>query len=597
MRRLALAVAACGLAVAVTPSTGSPRSASISCGVPDTQPVWIDFADGSVAFWRERFARPGIVVATGGSGLATALRTAGAATVFWDMHLGNRVGTPSAPADPALMTKRADSLFDYAVSVTGCPNPLIALNEMNGARAPTPWTATTEQYRSNLLAFLQRLAGRGGRPALLVPARPFTGGDATAWWQSVAKVSDFVLENYWNANLIWNEGVVKGSRGLRSRYRDSAAQLLAIGVPASRIGLIIGFQTGPGTGGREGLRPRSRWFEVTKLEAFAAATVAKELRLAHVWSWGWAMRDARSIDPDKTYAACVWLWARDPSLCDAPGILGAELDADREAGQIDLPAGVRCLYRDTQLRSTAVAELARVTRDPELAVTALVVRAIEREHVSVSSAQVLAIERDIVAARFGGSRAAYLAALSRAGASPDVARGIVGDELRRQALAGRMRVRAPSAADVARFRTTYASVSARQVTVSPAPSWLPAGSGVALAASAPSAVFRARVGRSVVIGTAAGPVVVRALDDTTPLGALPPEVARPAIVRELTSDARESAYASWSLDQQQRAEGLLECTRDRLPVLGLVSLTSFAPFLSLDEAEADSWAVSRRSTG
>ena len=74
------------------------------------------FADGSVTFWRERFARPGVIVATGGPLLAAEARTAGAATVHWDTYLRKRVGTPSEPADADLMQRRADSLFDYAVS-------------------------------------------------------------------------------------------------------------------------------------------------------------------------------------------------------------------------------------------------------------------------------------------------------------------------------------------------------------------------------------------------------------------------------------------------------------------------------------------------
>ena len=511
------------------------------------------------------------------------------------MYLRKRVGTPSAPADPSLMEKRADSLFDYAVAVSGCQQPLIALNELWGASAPTPWTPTTEQYRANVLRFVSRLAERGGRPALLVSSRPFTGDDAMAWWQAIAKVSDIVLENYSNANVVWKQGAVDASRSLRVRYRASAAQLLAIGVPASRIGLMIGFQTGTGVGGREGLAPRSRWFEVTKLQAFAAATVAKELRLAHVWSWGWAMRDARSNDPDKTYAACVWLWARSTSLCDAPGLLGAELDADRTTGQINLPPGVRCVYRGTALESSGVADLARVTGDGELALTALVVRALERARTDVTTSEILGVERDIVAARFAGSRSAYLAALSKARASVAVARGIIGDELRRRLLESRMRVGRPSAADVARFRATYAAVLARDVSVSPAPSWLPTGSGLVLASSAPAAVFRAPAGRTVEVRTADGRFTVRALDDAVPLGAAAPDLARTAILRELSVQERADAYASWSLQKQKGAESLLECDRDRLPELGLVTLAAFVPFLSLDEVEASQWAASRNA--
>jgi hypothetical protein len=45
---------------------------------------------------------------------------------------------------------------------------------------------------------------------------------------------------------------------------------------------------------------------------------------------------------------------------------------------------------------------------------------------------------------------------------------------------------------------------------------------------------------------------------------------------------------------QKAAESKLVCERDRLPEPGVVSLTTFAPFLSLHEADAASWAASRR---
>src|SRR5918999_5045793 len=169
-----LAAVASAAALLVVPATGSAASSALSCGLPEASPVWIDFADGSVSFFSERFARPGIVVATGGDGVATAARAAGAGTVHWDMYLKKRVGTPSDPADPALMERRADSLFDYAVSVSGCEQPLIALNEMWGASLPVPLTTTAERYRANVLRFVSRLAERGGRPALLVSSEPNT---------------------------------------------------------------------------------------------------------------------------------------------------------------------------------------------------------------------------------------------------------------------------------------------------------------------------------------------------------------------------------------------------------------------------------------
>jgi hypothetical protein len=578
---------ACLLAVpALLAGSAAAKPGALSCGLPESQPVWIDFADGSVSFWRERFARPGVVVATGGPLLAAEARTAGAATVHWDMYLRKRVGTPSEPADASLIERRADSLFDYAVSVSGCEQPLIALNELWGASLPTPLTPTAERYRANVLRFVTRLAERGGRPAVLVSSEPFTGGDAAAWWRAVGQVADIVLEKYANANLIWRDGAVDGSRRLRAGYRSSAAKLFAVGIPPARIGIMVGFQTGSGAGGREGLQPRSRWFDVSKWQGLAAEQVSRELRFSHVWSWGWAQRNERSNDPDKTYAACVWLWARDESLCDAPGILGDELDSDRRTGQIDLPAGVRCVYGRQPLTASGVAALAKLTGDRELALTSLVVRAREREQAVVSPTQVLATERRVVASRFGGSSAAYRAALAEAGASLAVARGILGDELRRAEIQRGLTIARPSSADIARFRETFATVSARRLVVSPAPSWLSEGAGLALATSAPRAVFEAATRRSVKLWTAEGLFNVRALEDTTALGAVSLGVARPAILRELTSERRADAYAAWTIRQQKAAESRLVCERDRLPERGVVSLSSFAPFLSLHEVVA-----------
>jgi hypothetical protein len=591
--RAFLAVGALVAALLAWPSQGQ---ASLSCGLPDAAPTWIDFADGSVSFWQERFARPGVVVATGGPGLAEGARSAGAGTVHWDMYLRKRVGTPSEPADPATIERRADSLFDYAVEVSSCQTPLIALNELWGASLPTPLTPTAERYRANVLRFVTRLKERGGRPALLVSSDPFTGGDAAAWWKSVGAVSDLVLENYANANLIWRDGPIDGSRRLRVRHRQSVAKLLAVGIPPSRIGIMIGFQTGAGSGGREGLRPRSRWFSVAKWHTLAVEQVARELGLAHVWSWGWAQRNERSNDPDKTYAACVWLWARDPTLCDAPGELGAELDADTKTGQLGLAAGVRCVYGKTPLTAGSVAALARVTGDRELALTALVARAIERERVRVSPSDALATERRVVRARFGGRLSAYRSALADAGASGAVGRGILGDELRSAEIVDRLSFARISSADVTRFRSTFAPVLAREITVSPTPSWLPEGRGVALATSAPAAVFEIATGRRATVRTAEGSFVVEPTGDSTALGAVPGDQARAAVTRELRVERRADAYAAWTIRMQKAAASKLVCERDRLPELGVVSLSSFAPFLSLHEAEAARWFAARRGS-
>ena len=64
------------------------------------------------------------------------------------------------------------------------------------------------------------------------------------------------------------------------------------------------------------------WFEHVKMQALAAKQVAKETGIGSVWSWGWIARNAAQADPDKEAAACVYLWARDPRLCNGPVAAG-----------------------------------------------------------------------------------------------------------------------------------------------------------------------------------------------------------------------------------------------------------------------------------
>jgi len=215
------------------------------------------------------------------------------------------------------------------------------------------------------------------------------------------------------------------------------------------------------------------------------------------------------------------------------------------------------------------------------------VRAVERERTRISPTEVLAAERRLVASRFGGSTRAYRSALADVHATPAVARAIIGDELRRNEIQSGLAAARPSSADVARYRATYGPVLARRVVVSPAPSWLPEGEGIAIATSAPEAVFRARTGRTFTVRTLEGRFTVRALEQTAALGALGWDLARPAIVRELRDESRADAYASWSLGRQKAAESRLVCERDRLPERADVRLSTFAPFLSFEEPSAD----------
>ena len=517
-------------AVAAGPAAAGP------CGLPDSKPLWIDYGAPELI---ERFGRPGVVVAGSGVEYPTKARATGAKTVYWDMYLNTRVGTPSAPADPSSLPAKAERVFDFAVLSAGCPDPVIAMNELFGASTPTPWTPTTARYRENVLQWARLLKAKGGHPVLLVSSEPFTGGDAGQWWRDLAVVADIALEKYFNAPAVHRAGPELGSRRMRTSMRDSLGKLFALHIPPSKLGVVLAFQTRKGTGGRESLEPAGAWFEVAKLQALAAKQVARELGIAHVWSWGWGFFNEQARDPDKLNAACVWLWARDQSLCDVDSV-SQRFDRDLRAGQIDLPSGVRCALGKATITTNEIAAIARVTGDPEAALTALYARVVQQRAAEVGPGEVRAAERVIVRRRFGDSRAPYLAALGRGRASTAVALGAIGDALRREAIVLRLRAPVPSARDVGEFAVTYAAVPLRDI---------------------------------------AGIGEVRGVEPDLPLGLLPPELARPAILRALRHAARVGAYDAWAEKSQHAALDELRCVRDRLPTIGVVPLTGWLPFL------------------
>ena len=574
MKRQLLTLLAVGAAFAAAPALAH----AAPCVLPSTKPLWIDFGAPHL---EQIFARPGVIVAGSGIGYPARMRAAGAQTVYWDMYLRTRVGTPSAPANPGLLEERADRLFRFAVATLECDTPWIVMNELFGASLPTPWSASNAQYRANVLQWVRLLAARGAKPILLVSSEPFTGPDAAPWWRDVAEFADVVLEKYFAAPAIHRAGPELGSRRMRTSMRRSASGLFSMNIPPTKVGFMLAFQTGSGIGGREGLKPASAWFEVAKLQALAARQVSRELGIAHVWSWGWGIFNAAGNDPDKAGAACVWLWARDPSLCDAPAAV--RFDDDLRAGQIDLPTGVRCVYGSGRVTRNEIADLARVARDSELALSALFGRLVERSSAAVSSEQVLVAERTIVATRFRGNRGAYLAALARDRATLAVGRGVIADELRRRTLQGRLRVKVPSVPQLAEFQETYGTMPARELEVEPAPSWLPTGRGLALAGDAPARLFSMPTNGVATIRTFEGTLRIRAMGETTPLAAVPFALARPALARTLRDAARGDAYHGWTARRQNDALDRIRCLRDRLPAIGAVELTSFLPYLTIEE--------------
>ncbi len=281
----------------------------------------------------------------------------------------------------------------------------------------------------------------------------------------------------------------KGMRGLVARFG-------AIGIPASRVALELQFQSAPGQGGRQGLQPTAAWLEFVKLEALAAKQVAEDTRIEGVWSWGWPSFSVAGNDPDKPAAACVYLWTRDPKLCDAPAVAGAGFNTSRTEGQVELPAGIRCTFGAQRIAKDDVGRTATLTGDLAAAATALLQRVVLRADEPVDPLTVLAAERAIVRDRFAGSGTRYRAALAAAHLTQPDARAIIADRLARDRVKERFRPKPATARQIADFSATYSATNVRLVSVdAPAP-WLGgAQRGFAVETIAPEQVFSLPLGK------------------------------------------------------------------------------------------------------
>jgi hypothetical protein len=432
-----LAVVAAGAGV-VGGAGAAPRQATDPCGIPTAAPVWIDYAEGSVApDVRALFAQPGVVVTASGTVIPKSFRDHGAATTYFELHLPTLVGQPADPNDPASIDATADALFQRASASTACATPVIALNELFGESLKTPWSAANATYRANVLELMKRLHDRGARPVLFVHGDPNTDGAAADWWRQVAGVGSIVYELYFSGARLAELGPVLGARRVREGARAFVAQFHGLGISEGKLGIALGFHSArvAGIGGRQGLEPVEAWLRVVKWQAIATAQVARETGLGSIWSWGWALFGAQ--DSDKLVTACVYLWARDPTLCDAPTRAGAAFNASRTEGQIVLPAGTTCTFDGGRVDTPAVDGLAAVLHNRHSALSAAFSSAVLQSAAPVPDTAVSAAEQAAIA-RFRGKRRGYLEALTRSHATLEVARGVIRNELRRRAAAQKL---------------------------------------------------------------------------------------------------------------------------------------------------------------
>jgi hypothetical protein len=561
------------------PAERLQANCSLFTGKP---PLWLDFADGSVPFWN-LFAKRGVTALASNLIYPPKLRAGGAETAYFDLYLNRRVGTTNAPADPSTIVDKANKFYDYAAQAMDCSNPVIAENELFGSWLAVPWSATNAQYRANVLLFLQTLRQRGAQPWLLVNAKPYTDGTAGDWWRQVADVAGIVREVYFPAPLIYRQGPIRGSRNLRQAFRNGILDFTKIGIPVSKLGIFLGFQTTRGSGGREGLAAEP-WFRTVKWQALAAGYVAREMKFAGVWSWGWAewKTTPGEMDPAKRRAACVYLWTRNPRLCNGPAAAGKGFVRSRTEGQLILSPGLRCQVGKGAVRWSAINPLLKLTGDPELSFSNAFARTVEQKAAPVGSSDILAAERSIIAARFRGSRSRYLSAITEAHTGLSVARGVIGDELRHARIESKFRVSSPSGQEITDYQDTYGDLSARLVQTKSPVQWLGGkSSGYALASTAPPQLMNVATGRWSTVWSPLGPVQVRPLGAPQPLSALPLASVRTAIRSALMAQAREDRFSDWLMTAQRAALSEAICWRDQMPELSEVDLTNYLPFLAL----------------
>ena len=245
-----------------------------------------------------------------------------------------------------MIQARADKLFDTAATSSGCEHPLIAENELSGANLPTPWTPTTAQYRSNVLAYLQRLDQLGARPFLLLPKRPYThdgrrrlvapraGGRPRAGGL-LRRAGDL------------EAGGGAGSRRLRATMRTRMEDLIQIGVPTNRLGMMLTFARRPWPAAARDCS-RSRSGSTSKWEALAAKQVAAELDREHLVVGLGVVQPGGQRPRQAGGRLHVALDARPLALRRA-GARGDGLDQSLDVGAV-LPSGTVCVLGRTRCR-------------------------------------------------------------------------------------------------------------------------------------------------------------------------------------------------------------------------------------------------------
>ena len=298
----------------------APAAASAACPL-GPNPVWAEWAGVGIHGYpvANVLARPGNVLAVGTESWADDYRAAGAETAGWHMRLAQLVGTTRAPFTKSKVRSQVPGVAAIARRQSSCDPPWITINEMMSIQVPEPLSWGVRRYRENILLLATELHQRGIRTFILLPRIPLAGTRYKSYWRALSRRADLVYEAYTWSTLTANRLGDAAARGyMRRKWTDSMKRLKPFVVSMDRAGIVIPYWSRPARApsGREGLSD-ARWFRAVRLRTQAAGDVARAMNLGTVWSWGWQTNPKTGeVDPDKRLAACYYLQARDPSLCD-----------------------------------------------------------------------------------------------------------------------------------------------------------------------------------------------------------------------------------------------------------------------------------------
>ena len=294
------------------------------------------------------------------------------------MYLNRRAGSRRRAGRPGHDRPEGEHVLRLRGEGDGLLEPGHRRERAERRLARDPVDPENAQYRANVLLFLQTLRARGAQPWLLVNSKPYTADEAGDWWRQVADVAGIMREVYFPAPRIYNMGPIRANRTLRQAFRNGILDFTKIGVPVSKLGIFLGFQTSRGSGGREGLEAKA-WYRTVKWQALSAQYVGRRCGSIPSGRGAGASGSRRRATGSRQVTRRLRLpLDAQSALCNGPRVAGKGFVKSRKEGQPYLPRGLRCTLGNTAVRWSSINPILKLTGDAELAFSTTFARAVQQ---------------------------------------------------------------------------------------------------------------------------------------------------------------------------------------------------------------------------